>query len=191
MQISLLFVLFIGLIVVHARPRDLISYVQNIGFTTKKIALTTLAAASLTFQPLQIQAKENEDIPIERYFSTIRRELDPIQGDSLQRIRKDIETEDWKDLKLFTRQFDAGFRGTVLKGVWKKLDGENKRRGIELSNSFTFDLIAINKAAREGDAKEAMRRLDMVEADMRNFLSLENSIKEDSKPENASITNGD
>ena len=66
--------------------------------------------------------------------------------------------------------------GGVLKSVWKQLDGENQKRGIELSNSFTFDLIALNKAARSKDVDEATHRLEDVRTDLQLFLDLQSKI---------------
>ena len=59
---------------------------------------------------------------LEKCFNAIEKELSD-DGDSLRRIDKDISTEDWTDLKLFTREYDAGFRGGVLKVAWKQLKG--------------------------------------------------------------------
>ena len=79
----------------------------------------------------------------------------------------------WDDLKLFTREYDAGFRGGVLKSAWKQLDGDNKKKGVDLSNSFTFDLIALNKAGREENKEKAIQALDQVVVDLTEFIKLE------------------
>ena len=61
---------------------------------------------------------------LEKCFNAVRKELDPkLGGESLTRLQKDIDTEDWTDMKKFTREYDAGFRGGVLKSVWKQLEG--------------------------------------------------------------------
>ena len=117
-------------------------------------------------------AEKAEPLPLSRYFEAVRKELDPKQGESLRRIKKDIDDANWDDLKTFTREYDAGFRGGVLKATWKQL-GDNKKRGIEISNSFTFDLIGLNQAARKGDAADAIKRYEDVQQDMRDFLTLE------------------
>ena len=111
-------------------------------------------------------------IPLSRYFDAVRKELDPEQGESLQRIKKDIDEANWDDLKAFTREYDAGFRGGILKSTWKQL-GDNKKRGIEISNSFTFDLIGLNQAARKADKDDALKRFQDVQQDIRDFLTLE------------------
>ena len=79
----------------------------------------------------------------------------------------------WDDLKLFTREYDAGFRGGVLKSAWKQLDGDNKKKGVDLSNAFTFDLIALNKAGREENKDKAFEALDRVVVDLTEFTKLE------------------
>ena len=123
--------------------------------------------------PIPVCAKSDEEpIPLKRYFDAVRKELDPKEGESLRRIKKDIDDANWDDLKTFTREYDAGFRGGVLKATWKQL-GDNKKRGIEISNSFTFDLIGLNQAARKGDAADAIKRYQDVQQDMRDFLTLE------------------
>ena len=144
-----------------------------------KQAAAALFGASLLLSssPGDALAKESaEEIPLERYFAAVAKELDPNQGESLARIKKDIDKADWEDLKLFTREYDAGFRGGVLKPTWKKL-GDNKKRGIEISNSFTFDLIGLNKAARTGDKDDALKRYADIRKDVENFLLLDPAHK--------------
>jgi len=80
------------------------------------------------------------------------------------------------DLVLFTREYDAGFRGGVLKSAWKQLEGEDKKNGISISNSFTFDLIALNKAARNKEKETALKLIDSVILDLQNFLKLQQSL---------------
>ncbi len=63
-----------------------------------------------------------------------------------------------------------------MKSAWKQFDGDVQKRGIELSNSFTFDLIALNKAARNKDVDEASRRLEDVRTDLQLFLDLQSKI---------------
>lgn len=129
-------------------------------------------ALSIAQQP-SFAADKQPPIPIERYFKAVQDEFDPKLGKSLQRLRSDLSQQDWKDLIAFTREYDAGFRGTVLKGVWKQLEGDKKVKGIEISNSFTYDLIGVNKAARVKDSTEAAKRIDMVEQDLKDFLQLQ------------------
>lgn len=50
--------------------------------------------------------------------------------------------------------------------------GEEQKKGIELANSFTFDLIALNKAARIQDKTEAQLRVIHVQHDLEEFLKL-------------------
>ena len=118
-------------------------------------------------------AHAKEELPsLERCFAAVRKELDPQQGESLARLKKDIDTGNWADLKLFTREYDAGFRGGVLKKSWKQL-GDRKADGIRISNSFTFDLIGMNQAARKEDTTEALKMLDAIRHDIEDFAELE------------------
>lgn len=109
---------------------------------------------------------------LEKCFNAVAKEVDDTQGESIKRLREDIQKADWADVKAFSREYDSGFRGGVLKNVWKQLQGEDQKRGIEITNSFTFDLIALNKAARNEDITEANTRLDQVKADLVEFLTL-------------------
>ena len=123
-----------------------------------------------TINPVYAHAKE--ELPsLEKIFNAVRKELSP-EGESIGRLRGDIDKENWEDILTFTREYDAGFRGGVMKSAWKQL-GDNKGRGIEVSNSFTFDLIALNKAARSHDKDEATKRLDQVRQDLVNFEALD------------------
>ena len=90
----------------------------------------------------------------------------------IYRINNDIDKLNWDDLKLFTREYDAGFRNGVLKPIWKQLKDEDQKLGIEISNSFTFDLIALNKAARNEDVNDAKIRLSQVKHDLEDFMKL-------------------
>ena len=102
------------------------------------------------------------------------RDVKPIPGaiETLQRLKKDIDEGDWEDLKLFTREYDAGFRGGVLKKSWKQL-GDRKADGIRISNSFTFDLIGLNQAARKEDKEGALKMYEAVRNDIIEFAKLE------------------
>jgi len=44
---------------------------------------------------------------------------------------------------------------------------------VRLSNSFTFDLIGMNQAARKGDKEGANQLLQGVRKDLQEFLTLE------------------
>lgn len=118
-------------------------------------------------------AYAKDDLPsLERCFAAVKRELDPKEGESLARLKKDIDGSDWADIKVFTREYDAGFRGGVLKKSWKQL-GDKKADGIRISNSFTFDLIGLNQAARKEDKDAAVKMLDAIRNDIVEFAKLE------------------
>ena len=63
-----------------------------------------------------------------------------------------------------------------MKSAWKQLEGDDKKNGISISNSFTFDLIALNKAARNKDKETAVKVTDSIILDLQNFLKLEKSL---------------
>lgn len=133
-----------------------------------KIVSSVLIATSIVTSPIASYAAEL--YPLDKCFAALQKEVE--ERPSLNRIQSDIESEKWDDLKLFTREYDAGLRGSVMKSVWKQLSGEKKKAGIDLSNSFTFDLIGMNKAARKGDKEEALKYLTLVEKDLKDFLAL-------------------
>jgi hypothetical protein len=117
-------------------------------------------------------ANAKTELPsLEKCFNAVEKEVAP-DGESITRLREDIKKGNWADVKAFSREYDSGFRGGVLKNAWKQLQGEEQKLGIEITNSFTFDLIALNKAARNEDTIEANTRLDQVKEDLKNFLKL-------------------
>jgi hypothetical protein len=113
------------------------------------------------------------DLPsLDRCFNAVEKEIDPVKGENIIRLRKDVASGDWADVKAWSREYEAGFRGGVLKSAWKQLQGDDQKRGIEVTNSFTFDLIALNKAARVEDTADANGRIDQIKGDLVDFLKL-------------------
>ena len=154
----------------------------TVSSATKKLLTRSLSSiivsTGLVFNsnsPLSV-ANSAELPSLEKCFNAVRKELDTKDGESLIHIKTDIDLDKWDDLKLFTREYDAGFRGGVLKNAWKQL-GDQKQKGISVTNSFTFDLIALNKAARNQDKVDAYHRLDQITQDLKDFLALEPAPK--------------
>ena len=144
----------------------------------QKFMLGVVLLLPLMMNPVTSMAASEPLPSLQKCFDAVRKELDPIEGESLKRLSNDIQTNNWDDVKLFTREYDAGFRGYVMKSTWKQIeDNDIKKRGIEISNSFTFDLIALNKASRVKDTEDAIKRLAEVKQDLTNFLALESQIK--------------
>ena len=86
-------------------------------------SITNISMISIPSSIVHAKETTTTTVPsLEKCFNAIEKELSD-NGDSLRRINKDISTEDWNDLKLFTREYDAGFRGGVLKVAWKQLKG--------------------------------------------------------------------
>ena len=136
----------------------------------KTVAILSIIINSITNYPISTEAKE--ELPsLSKIFNAVRKELSS-DGESLNRLKTDINNENWSDILTYTREYDAGFRGGVLKSAWKQL-GDQKKKGIELSNSFTFDLIALNKAARVQNKDEALLRLEQVKQDLIEFEKLD------------------
>ena len=117
------------------------------------------------------------DLPsLEKCFNAVEKEIDPVKGENIIRLREDVASGDWSDVKAWSREYEAGFRGGVLKSAWKQLKGDEQKRGIEVTNSFTFDLIALNKAARVEDTADANLRIDQIKGDLVEFLKLRPGI---------------
>ena len=142
----------------------------GVGIAGMALVITAVLPEPLSGSTIAIA---KDDLPsLERCFAAVKRELDTTEGVSLQRLKRDIDEGDWADLKLFTREYDAGFRGGVLKKSWKQL-GEKKADGIRISNSFTFDLIGLNQAARNEDKEGALKMYEAVRNDIIEFAKLE------------------
>jgi len=150
-------------------PKSSERSLQPLKHVTTTTAIFFVAISSF-ISPIPVIAKT--ELPsLDKCFNAVRKELNG--GDSLARISKDIENKDWEDLKAFTREYDAGFRGGVLKSAWKQMEEPRKTSAIEITNSFTFDLIALNKAARSQDVNDAIHRLEQVTDDLKNFAALD------------------
>jgi hypothetical protein len=133
--------------------------------------MASILAGLVWVVPLQPSLCAEEKPSLEKCFNAVRRELSSDEGQSLKRLKEDVFSKNWADVKSFTREYDAGFRGYVLKNAWSQITDDNlKRRGIEISNSFTFDLIALNKAARIEDPNEANKRLEQVGSRNLSFM---------------------
>jgi hypothetical protein len=132
-------------------------------------ALTT-ASLSLGLWNSYPNVAKAENYPMETCIKALNIEL--TERKSLNRIQNDIKEGKWDDLKLFTREYDAGLRGGIMKSAWKQMEGAKKDRGIEIANSFTFDLIGVNKAARKANTADATKYAAMTEQDVKDFYAL-------------------
>lgn len=141
-------------------------------FVSSLIIASTLVSSINVMTPV-LPASAAELPSLEKCFNAVKKELDPLEGVTLNRFRNDVREENWDDLVVATREYDAGFRGGVLKAAWKQL-GDKKQEGINISNSFTFDLISLNKAARQKDKDLSNQYIDSVVKDLQNFLRLQN-----------------
>ena len=120
--------------------------------------------------PLISHATENTR-PLSECFNIIRNEIK--SSESLNRLNQDITNENWKDILSFTKEYEAGFRGGILKPAWKQLSGNLQEKGITLTNSFTYDLIGLNKAARIKDLPRANEMIANIKKDLVDFVKLD------------------
>ena len=85
----------------------------------KTTAAVGLASILLVSFPSITYAKD--PLPtLDKIFAAVRKEISP-EGESIARLREDINKEKWEDILTYTREYDAGFRGGVLKAAWKQL----------------------------------------------------------------------
>jgi hypothetical protein len=85
-----------------------------------------------------------------------------------------IDGDDWEEVKEFTKKYDNNFRKMMMLPAKKTLETSSlKEKGQLLCNAVTFDLIAINKAARVGDKPAALAALARLRADAEKFVALE------------------
>ena len=86
-----------------------------------------------------------------------------------------INSSNWEEIKEFTKFYDGEFRKAKLGYVRKMImtDKDQKEKATLLSNSVTFDLIGINRAARKSDQSEALRYLGELKDDIQTFLEFE------------------
>eukprot|EP01038_Epipyxis_sp_PR26KG_P008064 gene8064-10924_t len=146
---------------------------ENVNKAIKNIGIFGISILLFNFPAIAADPLPSLD----RCYTAILSELNSGKDTAIYRLETDINSENWEDLKLFTREYDAGFRGGVLKPAWKQMDSEKQKKAIEITNSFTFDLIALNKAGRVKDVSEARSRIEQIKTDLKDFIKL----KEDSQ----------
>ncbi len=89
-----------------------------------------------------------------------------------------VDEENWEKVLEFTKLYDLSFRKFLMKGAADGIiDDSARKKAKEIRNEVTFDLIAVNKAARpqyrsvaKAAAQDAMR---VLRGDLETFLALE------------------
>ena len=85
---------------------------HHISLSKMKSLIARSALSIILINPMPTIVSAKSDLPaLDKCFHAIEKELDPVNGESLNRLKNDIEKGDWDDMKLFTREYDAGFRG--------------------------------------------------------------------------------
>lgn len=139
---------------------------------------SSIFAVTVFVQP--VMAKEELPITsenIDRYFNDVRYELeDPEGGISL--IEKALTERDWSFIKTFTQGYDLELRKKKM-GYARKMMSDKKMKSdtLMLRNGVTFDLIAINKAARVQDADACLEAIKLLKDDVNQFLAFKDLIK--------------
>lgn len=128
-----------------------------------------LLLSTFSFNPInEVFAKEKPTL--EQYFRVVEREA--TEKPSITRLTQDVEEGKWDDVKKFTREFGEGFKSAVLKEISKQLPEEKKEIAKKLSDTFQQDVIQVNKASRIQNRDDALKALQLVEKDLKEFLLL-------------------
>jgi len=140
-------------------------------------SLSFLVAA--TIRPSPSQAKETVEISTENvklYFDDVRYELEDPNG-GVKHIEQALDNLDWTEIKEFTKGYDLELRKKKM-GFARKMmtDSKMKDEALALRNAVTFDLIAVNKAARVQDESSCREALEILKTDVSNFLTYQDKI---------------
>ncbi|CAB1111602.1 unnamed protein product [Ectocarpus sp. CCAP 1310/34] len=139
---------------------------------TRNVAGAGLAA--ITLGPNMAVAKQAPDSPVDwkAEFGSVKKATDLVLKDL-----KTLATDgDWEQLMEQAKGYDQSIRKGLMGDVRKKMPKDIKADAMTYRNNITFDLIAINKAARVEDRPRAFEVLDILEADINGFLDLEKRI---------------
>ncbi|CBN75243.1 expressed unknown protein [Ectocarpus siliculosus] len=139
---------------------------------TRNVAGAGLAA--ITLGPNMAVAKQAADSPVDwtAEFGSVKKATDLVLKDL-----KTLATDgDWEQLMEQAKGYDQSIRKGLMGDVRKKMPKEIKGDAMTYRNNITFDLIAINKAARVEDRPRTFEVLDILEADINGFLNLQKRI---------------
>eukprot|EP00752_Nemacystus_decipiens_P005848 g5282.t1 len=134
------------------------------------------AGMSLTaaVAPSMACAKEAAGAPVnwKAEFGSVKKATDLVLSD----LRNLTNNGDWEELMEQAKEYDQSIRKGLMGNVRKKMPKELKGDAMTYRNNITFDLIAVNKAARVEDKPRALEVLDILEKDIKDFLDLEKRI---------------
>ena len=142
------------------------------------LSTASIVTASVFAQP--VWAKEELPITaenIEKYFNDVRYELEDPEG-GIPRIENALANRDWGFIKEFTKGYDLDLRKKKM-GYARKMmtDSKMKDEALTLRNGVTFDLIAVNKAARVQDANACQEALQILKDDVKKFLAMKEFVE--------------
>ncbi|CAN0384155.1 unnamed protein product, partial [Ectocarpus fasciculatus] len=120
--------------------------------------LTRTVAAGAGFSaialgPNMAVAKEGADSPVDwkAEFGSVKKATDLVLKD----LRTLTTDGDWEQLMEQAKEYDQSIRKGLMGNVRKKMPKDVKGDAMTYRNNITFDLIAINKAARVEDKPRA------------------------------------
>eukprot|EP00614_Pseudopedinella_elastica_P025834 CAMPEP_0172616910 /NCGR_PEP_ID=MMETSP1068-20121228/68762_1 /TAXON_ID=35684 /ORGANISM="Pseudopedinella elastica, Strain CCMP716" /LENGTH=174 /DNA_ID=CAMNT_0013422531 /DNA_START=170 /DNA_END=694 /DNA_ORIENTATION=- len=137
-----------------------------------------MAACALTDGAVPVLAKELPTVEVHEGFALVRKEL---ESGGVVELARMVEDEDWEQILEFTKLYDLSFRKLSLKQCANALtDKTAQDKANEIRSTITFDLIAVNKAARpqyRAVAKPAAEKaMEVLKADISQFLALEPAV---------------
>eukprot|EP00903_Cladosiphon_okamuranus_P014167 g13166.t1 len=124
--------------------------------------------------PSPASAKQAEAPPVnwKDEFGSVKEATDLVLSD----LRNLTNKGEWGELMEQAKGYDQSIRKGLMGNVRKKMPKELKGDAMTYRNNVTFDLIAVNKAARVEDKSKALEVLDILESDIKDFLNLEKRI---------------
>ena len=112
----------------QSRSSSSISATLSVEKTVAAGAIASTILISTTVTSLPSVARAKDPLPtLDRIFTAVRKEIGP-DGESIARLKDDINNENWEDILTYTREYDAGFRGGVMKAAWKQLGTRAHKR---------------------------------------------------------------
>ena len=137
-----------------------------------------LAARKAAFSAVREEVAKGESWALCRFPPPVSPDVSSCRhppADQAAQIHEAVSNRSYERLLEFTKVYDLSFRKGTLGDARKSLLSKSGRaEGTLITNAVTFDLIAINKAARKGgDGPAADAALARLDADVRDLLALE------------------
>lgn len=151
-----------------ARAATPLRMTMSRGVSRRAALGAAIAVGSGAFASAACAKEADEALDREALLAEINSE---VESGGIFKIGQLIEAKDWEGVKELTKGYDKTFRKKLMGDARKTLRGE-KDAALMYRNGVTFDLIAINKAARKEDQAAAREGLAQLQGDVSDFLKL-------------------